>query len=205
MKLPLYEIQIDEQEELFVDAVALVDSPAIESNFLAFSKTSKELSFSLNEERKELLGAAAIPFQKIYRKDENGTEYEVFFSDKTIREIAQLFFRKNFQGNINLNHTEETANAFIFQSYIVDEDLGIKAPKGIDVPNGSWIIGMKVQDNSTWEKVKSKEIQGFSMEGIFNLVEPTIKDKFKSQKQDEEEVLTLLQNLNAVLFKKEKS
>ena len=167
-KLPLYEITVSETDEAFVDAIALVDNPAIESNFLAFSE-HKELRFAYDDEKQELMGAAMIPDLKIFRKDESGNGYEVFFSKKTIRQIAQIFFSKGFQKNLNMSHTPTPANSYVFQSYIVDAEKGIHSPKGLNVPDGSWIVGVKVTSPEVWSDVKNGKVKGFSVEGLFNL------------------------------------
>lgn len=202
MKLPLYEIFIDESKESFVDAVALVDEPAIESNFFAISNEQKNLTFSVGDVKKELVGAAMIPDMHIFRKTENGEGYNVYFSKDTIRQIAQVFFKKGFQANINLSHSDVPANSFIFQSYIVDDALGISSPKGLNLPDGSWVVGMKVTDDNTWNEIKAGKLKGFSVEGLFQMMESEIEQKHSKEKSEEKELLEVLQNLNSILFKK---
>lgn len=195
--LPLYEITIDESQESFVDCISLVDKPAIESNFLAFSE-HKELQFSFNDERKELLGIAMIPDMKIFRKDDAGNGYEVFFSKDTIRQIAQVFFKRGFQKNMNINHTEVPADSYVFQSFIVDSEQGINSPKSLNAPDGSWIVGVKVQDNSVWDDIKLGRVKGFSAEGLFLLAESKIKQEHKTE---ETELLEFLRTINSILIK----
>lgn len=201
MKLPLYEIFIDETKESFVDAVALVDEPAIESNFIAFSKSQENLTFSLEDEKKELIGAAMIPDMQIFRKTSGNQGYNVYFSKDTIRQIAQVFFKKGFQTNINLSHSDIAANSFIFQSYIVDEKMGFSSPKGLNLPDGSWVVGMKVTDDKVWQEIKSGKLKGFSVEGLFQMMEAEIEQKHSKERNQEEELLLVLQNLNSTLFK----
>lgn len=172
--LPIYEIKVDEEDGAFVNAVALVKRPAIEKNFLSFNE---HLNFSVNEEKRELLGLALIPNMKIYRRD-GDKEFNVFFSKETIREIAQVFFKKNLTGNLNLFHTTKSAECYIYQSFITDDKLGIKAPQSFgDVPDGSWIIGVKVNNEHVWKSIKEGKIKGFSVEGLFQLVKGTEMEK----------------------------
>jgi hypothetical protein len=194
-KFPCYELHIDELNEAIVQAIALVESPAIESHFLAFSTEQKNLTFSLDEERRELIGAAMIPDQKIYRIDEEGYEYEVFFSKETIRKISQIFFKKGFQSNLNIEHKDLPADSFIFQSYIVDEGKGMLSPKGLNLPDGSWVVGVKVNNNDIWKDIKSGKRKGFSVEGVFGF----IKHDFKVAKSDEDEVLEMIQQLKQLI------
>jgi len=192
MNLPVYELRIDEQKEAFVEAIALVENPAIESNFIAFSEDKPLEQFSFSDEKMELLGAAMIPNMKIYRNDASKGDYEVVFSKETIRQIAQVYFKKGFQANLNLDHSSTTANSYIFQSYIVDTEKGISSPKGLNLPDGTWVIGVKVEDSSIWSDIKSGKRKGFSVEGVFEL----FKQEFTINHQsDLEEIYDLLQQV----------
>lgn len=170
-KLPLIELTINPEDNSFVSAISLVEYPAIESDFIAFSKNQKLENFSTNEELKELLGAAMIPDMPIYRNSEQAGEYAATFSKATIRQIAQVFAQKGFFNNTNIEHTLIPADSYIFQSYITDESKGISAPKGINVPDGSWIVGLKVLNDSVWQNIKDGSIKGFSVEGIFRAID----------------------------------
>ncbi|MCC8409915.1 XkdF-like putative serine protease domain-containing protein [Mucilaginibacter sp. UR6-1] len=170
-KLPLIELLINPEDNSFVSAVALVENPAIESDFIAFSKDTAIEKFSINEERKELLGAAMIPDVPIYRNSEQNGEYMATFSKETIRQIAQVFAQKGLFNNTNIEHTLVPAESLIFQSYITDQEKGINAPKGVDCPDGSWIIGVKILNDSVWQNIKAGKIKGFSVEGIFKAID----------------------------------
>jgi hypothetical protein len=191
-KLPLYELRIDPEADSFVSAVALVEEPAIEADFIAFNK-QQEFSFSMDDEKMELLGPAMIPNLKIYRRNPDGMEYQVYFSEATIRQIAQTFFQKGFQSNINLDHTATPANTYIYQSYITDSTKGINAPKGLDLPDGSWVVGMKVTDQKVWESIKKGERKGFSVEGLFSF--------FNKQRDVDQEILETLTHLHNLINK----
>jgi len=154
-------------------------------------------NFSSNDEKMELIGAAMIPDKLIYRRDPNGDEYQVYFTKETIREIAQQYFKYGFQKNMNLGHTSIPADSYIFQSYIVDKSKGIKSPSNIDAPDGSWIIGVKVENEKVWNDIKLGKVKGFSIEGIFQF----INDKFENQDNDEEEVYELLNQINTLINK----
>lgn len=40
---------------------------------------------------------------------------------------------------------------------------------GINVPKGTWMVGMKVNQIDVWERVKSGELKGFSVESMISL------------------------------------
>lgn len=174
----LYEIRITEESDSYVSAIALVDEPAIEKDFLAFEKYRKEntkLYFKLDSvERKELIGPAMVPDILIPRVTETGEWYDVTFSVEDIRNASQLYFKQNRSSNLNLNHNENepAKDCFVYQSYIVDREKNIFPPIGMDeLPNGTWIIGIKIDNDSIWEDVKNGKFKGFSVEGLFEMLE----------------------------------
>lgn len=195
---PIYELKIDETES-FVEAIALVEKPAIQSDFIAFSQEQKNMTFSMDDSKMELIGAAMIPDMKIYRRNQTGEEYYVYFKKETIRQIAQVFSRKGFQSNLNIEHSATPAHSFVFQSYIVDEDKGMYSPKHLNVPDGSWVIGVKVTDPNVWNDVKEGRVKGFSVEGIFDVFKIGFSNEYTN---DLKECLELLKELNSLIFKK---
>lgn len=199
-KKRVFELKINPVENSIVNAIAFVEEPAIEVNFLAFNKEYDSYRFSVNDEKMELIGPAMIPNQYINRIDqETGEAYDVFFSENTIREISQQYFKHGFQNNLNLNHSLVPAKSFIFQSYIVDESKGIYSPKGIKCPNGTWIIGVKVEDKDTWNDIKAGKVKGFSIEGTFKLIESGFANE--SESIDDIEIMKVLDQLNAIIKK----
>lgn len=184
-KLPCYEMVIDESAEsdVEVSAIAFVDKPAIEKNFLAFNAVN--LNFAADPARQIISGPAMVPDTLIYRRDAGG-EYNVFFSKDTIESIALKFFKKDYQKNLNLFHDPALSlqGVTIFESFISDKARGIKPMKGFeDLPDGTWFISAKVENPAVWEKILSGEVKGFSVEGIFSYTKkPTIMEavsKFK--------------------------
>lgn len=186
-----FELKINPENGSLVTAVALVDEPAIESDFIAFVAFSKEqlnVTFALDSAKHEILGAALIPNLKIPRLNPQTNEpYYVFFSVDTVRQIAQEFFKNGFQNDSNIGHTSKPAGSFIFQSYIVDEQRGMMAPKGLKIPDGSWVIGQKVENEATWNEIQQGKVKGFSVEGVFQFFEKINKDE------------QILQTLNQIL------
>ncbi len=171
MDLPIYQLEIsdDLNDGAEVDFVALVDRPAIERNFLKFNEA--KASFAIQSEDKRIVsGALMLADTPIYRNDSNG-EYYVTFTKATIEKIAQKFFKKGYQSNVNLMHDgdKQVEGVTMFESFIVDSTRGIQAMKGFeDAPEGSWFGSFKVENDEVWNKIKSGEFKGFSVEGIFN-------------------------------------
>ena len=176
MDYPIYRAVInpDIQSDVEVNFIALVDKPAIERNFLAFNKQAPYISkFAINEEKRIISGAAMIADMPIYRKDEALGEYYVIFDANSIQDIVQKFSAKGFMTNFNLFHDDKAAisDVTIFNSFISNTDLGILPPTGFeDCANGSWFISAKVNNDAVWERIKSGELKGFSVEGLFNYI-----------------------------------
>jgi len=191
IELPVYELTVND-EDAFVDFIALVENPAIEVEFLAFANQEK-YAFALDEDKKELIGAAMIPDQMIFRRNDKGEEFNVFFSKDTIRQIVQSFFKSGYQSNMNIEHSATNADSFIFQSMIVDKAKGISF---MDLPDGSWVVGVKVLNDEVWADIKAGKRKGFSVEGIFE----TMRNKFKSDAEEENEIILLLQKLQKLLI-----
>jgi len=171
MELPIYELRID-GEMTGVEAVALVNQPAIGIEYQAFNKAMK---FNIaDEEQRVVMGAAMIPELPIYRMDAERGEYYAIFKKDTIRKIAEKFFKENKQGKFNEAHdgAKMIEGGYAFQSFIVDEKMGIQAPKGFEnIKDGTWFIAAKIENDAVWAKIKNDgEYKGFSIEGMFDVI-----------------------------------
>lgn len=125
----------------------------------------------VNNEERIVVGPAMIPDLPIYRRDETG-EYYVFFDRKTIETIALKFYAKGFQQSANEMHMKPIEGVTFFQSWIADESKGIPKMKQFeDLPDGTWFLGAKVNNDETWQKVKDGTFRGFSVEGMFDMTE----------------------------------
>jgi hypothetical protein len=169
MELPIYELMIsdDLQDDAEVNFVSMVDRPAIQKNWNAFQNKQK---FNLSNEKRIISGAIMLADTPIYRSDANNGEYYVVFSKETIFKIVQRYYKKGYQANVNINHNQgqKLEDVYLFESFISDKERGILPMKGFeDAPDGSWFGSMKVDNELAWEEVKAGNVNGFSVEGIF--------------------------------------
>ena len=146
--------------------ISLVSVPAIEEEFLLFSK---ELQFAtIDEDKRIVTGPAMRPDIQIPRKDDNGELYYGFFSEDTVRKAAELFFKKNSNANkTNLEHEFEVDGVYVYESWIVEDPKVDKAAAlGFsDVRKGDWWVSMKVENEQVWKNyLKTGLIRGFSVE-----------------------------------------
>lgn len=169
--LPLVEFTID-GEGFEVDAVAIVDVPAIKKNFQTFSEQKQQFSIQ-DEEKRIISGALMLAETPIYRNDEYRGEYYCKFSKDTIEKIAVKFFDKGFQKNVNFMHDGNIIDGFVmFESFISDKSRGVLPMQGYeDCPDGSWFCSFKVENEKAWQIIKEGNFKGFSVEGAFGMDE----------------------------------
>ena len=169
--MKIYEMLLGEDDLLGVNAVSLVNTPAIQSDWIALADQKPVLLAEVSKDKQVLLGAALIPDKPIFRKGENGAEdFYIYFSKETIAKTAQNFFKNNNQNNATLEHDVKLAGMTIFESWIVeDSKLDKSAKYGLNLPEGTWAISMKVDDQDVWDNyVKNDKVFGFSIEGQFS-------------------------------------
>jgi len=167
-KKKIIELVIDENSEKNgINAVSVVLNPAIEENFIALAKHEVELK-EIDAEKHLLMGASLIPNKEIFRKDEQGNEFYIYFSEQTVRKASEMFFQNSKQNNATLNHDQKIDGMTVVESWIVDNPEMDKSKNyGFSFPKGTWVISMKVDNDEIWKEVKLGKVKGFSIEGYF--------------------------------------
>ena len=157
----------EEQDDTGVDAISIVESPAIESDFVALKNQEIKLA-EVDKEKKILMGALLIPDKPIYRNGSEG-EYYIFFSKDTIVKASQMFLQNGNQSRSTLEHAQAFNGLTLVESWIVEDKAKDKtALYGLDVPVGTWMGSVKVNNEDVWnEYVKTNKVKGFSIEGYF--------------------------------------
>ena len=179
-KIEVFELVIDIDDESGVTAIALVDQPAIESNWMAFSKQS-EYKFAVKDEDKRIIeGYFMVADLLIPRIGEHGEKFFVKFSAKTIEAIREKQSRLGMTNNFNLMHDPNkiAKGVYMLDNIIIDNERGKIAPNEFEkVPNGSLWGSAKVDNDEIWEQVKNGTFKGFSVEGMFKQLEPVSMDE----------------------------
>lgn len=167
--MKIIELLIDE-EELYsgIEAISIVDRPAIQENFIALSEQPKVKLAEVDKEKRILMGAALVPNKNIYRS-EGEDEYYIYFSEDTVRKASELFLMRGNQNKSTLEHEAALSGLSVVESWIIEDDLHDKSRKyDMDLPVGTWMVSMKVNNDDVWEKyVKTGLVSGFSIEGYF--------------------------------------
>jgi hypothetical protein len=169
--MKLIELIIDEEMELSgIDAISIVESPAIEEDFIALKTEQKEYKFAeVDKEKKIIMGAMLVPDKPIYRRDENEGEYYIYFSKNTIRKAMELFFQNGNQSNATFEHMESITGLTMVESWIVEDTEKDKSKLyELNVPVGTWMGTIKVNNDKIWNDfIKTGKVKGFSIEGYF--------------------------------------
>lgn len=173
-----------------IDAVSVVESPAIEENFIALSKHEVELK-EVNAEKRILMGAALIPNKKIYRVNAKKEEYYIYFSEDTVRQAMELFFKNGNQSNATYEHKDAVKGMTVVESWLIEDEVHDKSKKyGFSLPKGTWMISMKVDNEDVWNDVKAGKVKGFSIEGYF-----ADKLEMSLEQQKKNEIIEQLKNI----------
>ena len=194
----IIELILDEQNiENGIEAISVVENPAIEEDFVALNTQLIELK-ELNKEKQILLGALLIPNKPIYRKN-GDDEYYIYFSRETVEKASQMYLIKGNQNNSTLEHQHELSGLSLVESWIVEDEIHDKSRKyGMNVPIGTWMGAVKVNNNEVWnDYVKTGKVKGFSIEGYF--IDKIEKPKAELKSQEEIDADLLLFKIKDVL------
>jgi len=191
----IIELILDEEDlDAGVEAISIVESPAIESDFVALKNQEIKLA-EVDKEKKILMGALLIPDKPIYRNGSEG-EYYIFFSKDTIVKASQMFLQNGNQSRSTLEHAQALNGLTLVESWIVEDKAKDKtALYGLDVPVGTWMGSVKVNNEDVWnEYVKTNKVKGFSIEGYFA-------DKMEAPKENIEEQMAsqLLNQIKTII------
>ena len=167
--MDIFEMLLNEDSlEMGVNAISIVEDPAIGLDFIALNDQTKVALAKVSEEKKILMGAALVPDKPIYR-NQNGKEFYIYFSKDTIRKTAEMFFKNSNHKNATLEHEVQLKGMTVFESWIVEDSVHDKSAKyGLNYPEGTWVVTMKVDDDNIWnDYIKNEKVFGFSIEGQF--------------------------------------
>jgi hypothetical protein len=160
----------EEDDDSGISFISLVDQPATEKLWLKFNKQQPlNFEFKIQDEDKRIVsGYFMVADLPIPRLNDMNEKFFVVFKKDTINKIVNKFFKQGYSNKINLMHDQEMDGVYVIESLIIDNERGSVAPKEFEkVPNGSWWGSMRVENNEVWELVKTGQVKGFSVEGMF--------------------------------------
>jgi|TARA_B110000483_G_C18123715_1_gene514759 hypothetical protein len=167
--MKIVELILDEFDELNgIEAISIVENPAIEEDFIALKKQDKIQLAEVDKEKKILMGALLVPNRPIYRQNED-EEYYIYFSRETVSKASQKYLKSGNQKNSTLEHQMNIQGLTLVESWIKEDMVHDKSAKyNMDVPLGTWMGTVKVDNDEIWnDYVKTGLVKGFSIEGYF--------------------------------------
>ena len=190
----------DDSEELAIDAISLVSSPAIEQDFVYFGKEKNNLTFAkVDEEKRMLVSPALIPNKQIFRYDPNTqAEYYVYFSPETVRKASELYLKHNNHHKATYEHQDRVSGVLTVESWIKEGDMDKSKLYGYDLPDGTWFVKMKINNDELWNRIKDGELRGLSIEGYFT-------DKMEAMSEKTPTNEEILEALNEIIQNHKKS
>ena len=165
----IVELVLDEDQEMSgIEAISIVESPAIEADFVALKADEIKLA-EVNKDKKILMGALLIPNKPIFRNSDDQDDYYIYFSKDTVEKASQLYLKNGNQNNTTLEHQHSLNGLTLVESWLVEDAKYDKSRKyGMNVPVGTWMGSVKVNNDEVWnEYVKTGKVKGFSIEGYF--------------------------------------
>lgn len=155
-------------------ACSLVTNPAMEELFVAFNEDKPLIEKFADEKKHMITGVVAIPNKPIYRRGEDGEEYDIVFSEEAIEHMAKSYLKEYRQNEVTLQHQEDTEGVYLVEQWIKSDmvyDKSIALGLSRELPVGSWIQTYYVDSHDVWQRIESGELAGFSLECILGLEE----------------------------------
>ena len=176
-KIKKYKVGIDSETY----AISLVESPAIEETLVALEE-QKPIKVQLADEEKYMVySAVLVPDKPIFRRNEDGDEFYIEFTKESIEKMAQEYLMNYRQNEITLDHETMANDITLVESWIKTDmykDKSVAIGLSEDLPIGTWIAGLKVNQIDAWNRIKNGELRGFSVESMISL------EEFSKQEQN---------------------
>jgi hypothetical protein len=190
----LVELILNEAEGFTgVEAISVVDKPAIEEDFIVLNSHEYDTKLSeIDPERRLFIGAVLIPEKPILRLDENKEPYHIFFSKDTVSQTAHNYIKRGMQGNTTLQHAVPVEGVTVVESWLVeDSEKDKSAIYGKSYPVGTWVAMQKIDNDEIYKQAKEGKIKGFSIEGLFSQ-----KTELKKELSEEDKLNKIIEILN---------
>ena len=165
-----YELKYTKGED-GVFCMSTVENPATKTQLVMFDDELKAMEFQ-DDEKRVIYSVAMRPDMLIPRKDINGEPAMVFYSEETVNDLQQNFFKNNSHNGATINHDKNVRkDMYAFESWIVQDPEKDKATSlGLQVQKGDWVMAQKVDNPEVWEDIKKGKLTGFSIEAYLEPV-----------------------------------
>lgn len=174
----IYYVDITD-DSMGMDAISLVEYPAVEVQFLTFSKQD-ELKFSYDEDKHIITGVVCLADTPIHQYSHGVGDWYCVFTRDVIRKIVAKYSKDNLWNSVNIEHDDNlfVDGVYMIESYLKDSERGIVPVEFKEIPDGSWLCSFYVQSDELWNEIKNGgHLHGFSLQGYFELFQEATIDK----------------------------
>jgi hypothetical protein len=161
LKINPKEQKVRRLKRIDVNFISLVDKGANRKKLVFKREGSGELAFEKPVTIKKLDEDQRLIFCIVYSPEEIDTQGDTASAD-VIKDAAYNFMRCARTNNIDKQHDFIPDEGFVAESWIVKEN----DPVFPEEPAGSWAVGIKVENDETWNLIKCGEITGLSLAGL---------------------------------------
>jgi hypothetical protein len=193
MELPIKKAIIDvEDSEMGLKTVSLVSDPAIQINWIKFNKQSEIKLAIQNEDKRIIFTPVLIPNQLIYRNIA-GEEFNLMFDKETIELVEQKWVKDNLSSAVDIEHSSKLIEGVTFFESVLLNNERFATAKGFEgLPEGTWFLTGKVESDDVWTKIKSGEVNGVSIDGLFKTTE------VNKVTMSDEQIIKIINNLKTL-------
>ena len=164
--LPVYSLILNDENNTGCYKISLVEEPAVEENFLKFSKQKQYSNFAIQDNTKHIVTGIAMRANYPIYRNQDGREFYVVFSKETVEKMMCKFMKEQHQFNISIGHEIDVDNCYVVETYLVNKERCICPKEFMDIEDGSWIISIKIDNEDVWNKIINNEVKGFSIETL---------------------------------------
>ncbi len=93
--------------------------------------------------------------------------YGDYWTPDAIKEAAYIFAKEGYGIDINHDNNDITGKVYVAESFIV-------RPGDPDFIEGSWVVGMKIEDSEIWQSVLDGDLNGYSYEALVAFLDATL-------------------------------
>lgn len=174
----IYDVVIDD-EALGLTAISLVDEPAIMTDFLAFKNENPQMIWMSSRDKHEIVSPILIPNQLILRQNEQGELYYIRWTKEAIAMAAEKYIANGWFNNFTVMHptfynkdmkyTDALEkDIYMLRIWTIDnvETDDANTKYGFNLPEGTLMVHLKVHNRKIWQRIKSGELRGLSIEAF---------------------------------------
>lgn len=168
--MKIFKVTINDDDQLGMNAISLVEFPAVEVDFLTFNSEVQMNFTKFDDEKREITGVVCLADTPILRKNEQFGVHAIVFDKDVIKQMMLRYFKNGLSNQVNIEHTGPMIEGLtMIESYIKDSNRNIAPVEFTDVPDGSWLATFKVENDEVWNQIKEEhKLRGFSLQGYFS-------------------------------------